>query len=456
MAARRPAAPIVAGRLGGGRLQPRRADAGDRRRTGPRRAVGRVDQEGASGADGPGGGDVRLSPRSQPFASARTAASSPRARRRRTTSRCGTPRAAGDRPADHHQPAGTGGAQSIAFSPDSKRIAVPGAPGTVGIWEVATGRRVGEPLEIGSADVEAAIFADGGRTLIASDDSGSVSMVDVANGTTDPPAALGRRRACRLAGSQPGRTAAGRGFVRRAGLRVGHEDRRAVRLAAHGRHEPGQRRRVQPRRPDPGELAPAFGGRLEHERRTGDRRAAGRPDRPDHRRVLQPRRQAARRGAVRRRHDRLRHGDPTTGSPDRRRLGRHRGRLPTPTGSSSPSERSTARCGSSIRRAGRPSAPARRREARAVWQVAFSPDGRLLAVAVDPNGVDGFYDQQRQGEVQLWDVDSRSRVGERSRRAPDRCSPWPSTATARCSRPAATPGGSTCGTWPPRPAMASR
>jgi WD40 repeat protein len=46
-----------------------------------------------------------------------------------------------------------------------------------------------------------------------------------------------------------------------------------------------------------------------------------------------------------------------------------------------------------------------------VWQVAFSPDGRLLAVAVDPNGVDGFYSQQRQGEVQLWDVDSRSRVG---------------------------------------------
>ena len=47
----------------------------------------------------------------------------------------------------------------------------------------------------------------------------------------------------------------------------------------------------------------------------------------------------------------------------------------------------------------------------AVWQVVFSPDGRRLAVAVDPNGVDGFYVQQRQGEVQLWDVDSRRRVG---------------------------------------------
>ena len=48
----------------------------------------------------------------------------------------------------------------------------------------------------------------------------------------------------------------------------------------------------------------------------------------------------------------------------------------------------------------------------AVWQIAFSPDGRLLAVAVDPNGVDGFYGQQREGEVQLWDVDSRTRVGQ--------------------------------------------
>ena len=47
----------------------------------------------------------------------------------------------------------------------------------------------------------------------------------------------------------------------------------------------------------------------------------------------------------------------------------------------------------------------------AVWQIAFSPDGRLLAVAVDPNGVQGFNDQQLQGQVQLWDVGSRHRVG---------------------------------------------
>jgi WD40 repeat protein len=35
----------------------------------------------------------------------------------------------------------------------------------------------------------------------------------------------------------------------------------------------------------------------------------------------------------------------------------------------------------------------------------------LLALAVDPNGVDGFLTQQRKGEVQVWEVDSRRRTG---------------------------------------------
>jgi WD40 repeat protein len=44
--------------------------------------------------------------------------------------------------------------------------------------------------------------------------------------------------------------------------------------------------------------------------------------------------------------------------------------------------------------------------------VAFSPDGRLLAVDLDRNGArDGFFTQRRRGEVQLWDVESRRRVG---------------------------------------------
>ena len=94
-------------------------------------------------------------------------------------------------------PPGSGGAQSISFSPDSKRIAVPGAPGTVGIWEVATGRRVGEPLGIGSEDVEAAIFADGRPDADRERRLGLGVHRRRRNGTTGRPAALGRRRACR-------------------------------------------------------------------------------------------------------------------------------------------------------------------------------------------------------------------------------------------------------------------
>ena len=50
LASDRAAAAIVAGRLGLGRLQPRRADAGDRGRKGPRRAVGCRDKERGCGS----------------------------------------------------------------------------------------------------------------------------------------------------------------------------------------------------------------------------------------------------------------------------------------------------------------------------------------------------------------------------------------------------------------------
>ena len=261
------------------------------------------------------------------------------------------------------KPPGSGGAQRISFSPDSKRIAVPGAPGTVGIWEVATGRRVGKPLAIGSDDVEAAIFADGGRTVIASDDSGSVSMVDVATGRPiRTPLSVGDEPADSLDLSPDGRllaaaTFGGSVFVWNAKTGA------AVRLPAHGRHEPGQRGRVQPRRPDPRERAPALGGRLEHGRGAGDRRAVRRRDRSDHRRVLQSRRHAARRRAVRRGRGRVRHGDATAG-PSAARSARSSPPSPSlPTGSTSPSERSTAGFGSSIRAAGAAvGSPARREE----------------------------------------------------------------------------------------------
>ena len=75
------------------------------------------------------------------------------------------------------------------------------------------------------------------------------------------------------------------------------------------------------------------------------------------------------------------------GSPDRRRFGRHRSRLPPRR--EPHRRRNDRREGAILRsedRGGRRLARSTSGSA-AVWQVGFSPDGRLLAVAVDPNGV---------------------------------------------------------------------
>ncbi len=106
-----------------------------------------------------------------------------------------------------------GGAHSISFSPDSRQIAVPGTPGTVGIWEVATGTRVGRPLVFGDANVDEAIFAGDGRSLIASDESGSVSMVDVGTGRPiGQPLSVGDEAAASLDLSPDGRLLAAASF----------------------------------------------------------------------------------------------------------------------------------------------------------------------------------------------------------------------------------------------------
>ena len=320
-----------------------------------------------------------------------------------------------DRPragaADHHQPAGLGGAHSISFSPDSKQIAVPGAPGTVGIWDVATGHRVGEPVTIGSADVWDAIFAEGGRTLIASDEDGAVSV-------RRPP--------------------------RRDARSVRHS-RSAMRLRTRWTLSP-----------DGSLLAVAtFGGSVfVWNAKTGE--PYGSPLTvdtspvsevafgPDGRTLVSAHQRSA---VVWDMSGGQALGEPLDGgidlatdmafSPDGTRLVAGRS---TGTWSCSTRRRDERRaCSTGLGRRGVAVHPDGKRVAvgtidgrvrlvdptsgtavglpldvpkAAVWQVAFSPDGRLLAVAVDPNGSgDGFYLQQRQGEVQLWDVASRSRIG---------------------------------------------
>ncbi len=303
-----------------------------------------------------------------------------------------------------------GGAHSITFSPDSKRIAVPGAPGTVGIWDVSTGRRVGRPLSIGEEYVQAAIFAEGGRRLIASDDSGSVSMVDVATGRPiGKPLSVGDEPADSLDLSPDGRllaaaTLEGSVFVwdAKTGVPYGSPLTADTSLVNDVEFSPDGRTLVSSHVGSAvvwnmsGEQAigEPLGGPTDLTTDvsfSGDGKwlATGRFDGSAIVYDTQTRRQTRR----------IEVGSIVTAvalhpDGDLVAVGTIDGkvRLFDP-------------------KSGAPAGSAIDGGKSAVWQIGFSPDGHLLAVAVDPNGVDGFYDQQRQGEVQLWDVESRKRVG---------------------------------------------
>ena len=312
-------------------------------------------------------------------------------------------------PIETHPPQ-LGGAHSISFSPDSKRIAVPGAAGTVGIWDVATGRRVGRPLVIGEAYVEEAIFAGDGRTLIASDDSGSVTMVDIGTGRPiGRPLETDNETVASLDLSPDERLLAAASFDgsvfvwdTKTGapygspLTAGTSPVNDVAFSPDGRvlvsshldsavvwNMDGEQAIGQPLG-GPTDLATdvAFSP-------DGTRLVTGQFDGDTVVRDVNTRRQVFRIG-----------GDSIVTAVA---FHPHESLIAVGTIDGKVrfvDSRSGAVVGSSLDEGDS-----------AIWQVAFSPDGQLLAVAADPNGVDGFYSQQRQGEVHLWGVDSRRQVG---------------------------------------------
>ncbi|HEX7312125.1 MAG TPA: protein kinase [Gaiellaceae bacterium] len=304
-----------------------------------------------------------------------------------------------------------GGAQWVSFSPDSKWIVAPGAPGTVGIWDVATRRRIGAPIAIGSAGVNAAIFAEAGRTLITSDDDGSISFVDIRTGRSiRQPLSVGSEGAGWLDLSPDGRLLAAGSFegpVFVWDAKTGEPYGKPLPADT----SPGNDVEFSPdgRTLASSHLRSAIVWNMDGVQAIG-RPLGGPADLTTDVAFSHDGRWLAAGGFdgdttvyhAATRHQAYRIAGPSIVTAvafdaDGKYLA-----VGTIDGVV---QLFDAQSGAVV---GRPLdvGPG------AVWQLAFSSGARLLAIAVDRNGEKGFNLQRRQGEVQLWDVDTSSRVGQ--------------------------------------------
>jgi WD40 repeat protein len=76
----------------------------------------------------------------------------------------------------------TGQVVSVTFSPDGKTLATGSFDHTVQLWDVETGRQIGEPLTSQNGPTESMAFSPDGKTLATGGGDGTVRLWDVATG----------------------------------------------------------------------------------------------------------------------------------------------------------------------------------------------------------------------------------------------------------------------------------
>ena len=131
----------------------------------------------------------------------------------------------------------SGQVRDVAYSPDGTVLATASLDHTIRLWDAATERPRGQPLEGHADGVLAVAFSRDGTVLASASEDKTVRLWDTTTGSRNRQAAGRASRCGHRCGLQPGRHDAGVGQRRPRRAFVGRANGRTARRAAQGSHE---------------------------------------------------------------------------------------------------------------------------------------------------------------------------------------------------------------------------